>query len=149
MFKFVHTVYYNSAEDRRSGFELYSSEPAFNEQLVLQLQQQIQDQNPVIVVDAQAHLPPYWQPRLLQAMTENDAINHISALSTQRHELSPLIQDFNGTLAQLDQATYLLQHPHYFLSSTFNKACFAVRNNTSVGNMTIYTINLQVNRIGD
>ncbi|VAW44082.1 hypothetical protein MNBD_GAMMA02-793, partial [hydrothermal vent metagenome] len=128
MFKFVHTVYYNSAEDRRSGFELYSSQPEFNEQLVLQLQQQIQDQNPVIVVDAQAHLPPFWQPRLLQAMTENDAINHISALSTQRHELSPLTQDFGGTLAQLDQVTYLLQHPHYFLSNAFNKACFAVRN---------------------
>ncbi len=74
MFKIVHTVYYNSAENRRSGFELYSTEPTFNEQLITRLQQEIEDQNPVIVVDSKAQLPPFWQPRLLQAMAENDAI---------------------------------------------------------------------------
>ena len=51
MFKNVHTVYYNSTENRRSGFELYSSEPTISEQLIAQLQQKIKDQNPVIVVE--------------------------------------------------------------------------------------------------
>lgn len=128
MFKIVHTVYYNSTENRRSNFELHSSEPMLNEQLLTLIQEQITDQNPVVLVNAKAHLPPHWQTRLLQGMAENEAIHHISALSTQQHELSPISQDFNGTLAQLDQLVYLLQRPQYFLSSTFNPNCFAVRN---------------------
>ena len=128
MFKLVHIVYYNSAENKRSGSELYRTHHQFDEQLIQELQQQIKDPHPVIIVNAKAHLPPHWQPRLLQAMVENDAINHISALNTQQHELSPITEDFSGTLAQLDQATYLLQSPQYFLSNKLNKSCFAVRN---------------------
>ncbi len=142
MFKFVHTVYYNSTENRRADFEYHSSEPTINEQLIAQLQQEIKHQHPVIVVNAHACLPAYWQPRLLQPMVESDAINHISALSAQQHELSPISQDFVGTLAQLDQVTFLLQRPQYFLSSTFNPNCFAVRNITALSaDQSKYAVN--------
>jgi GT2 family glycosyltransferase/glycosyltransferase involved in cell wall biosynthesis len=142
MFKFVHTVYYNSTENRRADFEYHSSEPTFNEQLIAQLQQEIKHQYPVVVVNAQAFLPPFWQRRLLQGMAENHAIDHISALSTQQHELSPICQGFNGTLAQLDQVTYLLQRPQYFLSSTFNPNCFVVRNISALSaDVSKYAVN--------
>jgi len=142
MFKLVHTVYYNSAEDRHSGFEHHSSQTEFNEQLIQQLQQHIGDQHPVIFVDAKAQLPPYWQPRLLQGMFENHEINCICALSTQLYELSPISADFSGTIAQLDQVTYLLQPPQYFLTKRHNKTCFAVRNiEALITNQPKYVIN--------
>lgn len=141
MFKIVHTVYYNAKEDRLSGLEFYSTQPDFNEQLVQQIKQQFQNQGPLLVIDAQAVLPPFWQTRLLQAMVDNEEINQVCALSVNQHELSPISDDFAGTMTQLDQAVYLLQPPQYFLSKTINKACFAVRNTTFLSAADCYAVN--------
>ncbi len=130
MFKNVHIVYYNSAENRQSSFELHSSEPEFSPKLIEHIQQSIQDNKPVVVVNAQAHLPPFWKTRLIQGMFENSAINQTCALDTQQHDLSPISAHFNGTIALLDQTTYLLQTPHYFLTEKHNINCFAVRSVT-------------------
>ncbi len=127
MFKNVHIVYYNSLENRQSGFEVHSSEPEFGPKLIQHIQQYIQDKEPIVVINANVHLPPFWKTRLLQGMFENCAINQVCALATQYPELSPISTQFKGSIAALDQATYLLQNPQYFLTEKLNEACFAVR----------------------
>ncbi|MGJ8664698.1 MAG: hypothetical protein ACSHWU_13665, partial [Marinicella sp.] len=127
MFKFVHLVHYNSTKDQQSGFELHCTHKIFDEQLIQYLYTQIQGEHPIIVLNAKAELPPYYQIRLLQPMVDNEEVNWVNALTTIQHELSPLINSFSGTKTQLDQAVYLLQEPKYFMTSASNYNCFACR----------------------
>lgn len=127
MFKFVHHVYYNSVNNQRSGFELHCTHDVFDEQLIEYLKTEIQDEHPIVVLNAKATLPRHWQTRLLQTFIDNPEINWVNALCINQHQLSPLISPFNGSLEQLDQVIYLLQDPEYFITDAINSNCFAVR----------------------
>jgi len=127
MFEHINRVFYNSTEDRQAGHEIHSTLTSCDAQLVAKLQDTIQDQNPVVVINAKAQLPQYWQPRLLQPLFEHKDVQRISALSLDNPDLSPLIQPWSGTLTELDQLIYVLQNPAYFGTKAINPNCFAVR----------------------
>ncbi len=143
MFKFVHTAYYNSSKNQHTGFEIHSTSKVVDEPFIQLLQDLIKDDHPVVVVNAQAELPPYWQTRLLQPMFEDAEIQHISALAIQLYQLSPIISHpIKATLTQLDSVIYLLQTAQYFISTNSNPNCFAVRNVAVLKqNNTTYAVN--------
>ena len=128
MFEHIHRVFYNSSEDRHSEHEIHTTLTSCDERLVTWLRDTVQDQNPVVVVNAKAQLPQYWQQRLLQPLFEQTDVQRISALSLTTPDLSPLIRPWPGTLTELDQLLYVMQDPTYFATESFNKNCFAVRN---------------------
>ena len=91
-----------------------------------EIRNQVDKATAVFVVHAQAVLPPYWQQRLLSAVTADDNITVCSALSSRHHQLSPLADDdsFSGSQLELDHNTYLLSEPSYFYTDCYNPDCF-------------------------
>ncbi len=128
MFKFVHKVFYNCTENKRDGYEFFSTCDSFNQTLKAQLRAEIQDDDPIIVINNKAQLPPHWQARLLQPFLENQTTQCTSALNTSDYQLSPITHDFRGSLTDLDNTIYLLQEPKYFQSNSLNPHCFAIKN---------------------
>lgn len=142
MFEFVHKVIYNSKEDVHSGFELKSTCTSYDEELIKQIEQVIQDDFPIIIIDARVELPPFWEQRLLQPMVENTEIDLITSLNVTNHQLSPIAERFNGSLAQLDHTIYLLQNAQYFQCELVNKQCFAFRSIEHIeNNKPIFAVN--------
>ncbi len=144
MQKNVHTVYYNSTKDQQSDFVLHNTLKSVDEQLLGLIKTTIKDDLPLIIVDAKAHLPPHWQTRLIQPLLDDPQVMKTCALNTTDQQLSPLAAPFSGSLAQLDQAVFLLQNPQYFISSTTNLHCFAVRH---VGCLSDSTLTFAVNNL--
>ncbi len=134
MQKNVHTVYYNSSKDQHTGSALYSTLETVDEQLIELITNSIKNDPIIMVVNAQAYLPPHWQTRLLQPLLDDEQVLKTCALSTQQLQISPLVKPFTGTLAQLDQLVYLLQKPQYFISTSSNFNCFAVRHIDHIDN---------------
>lgn len=128
MFEIVHKVFFNSKENKLSGFELFSTSESFDDELIKWIKQSIKDDHPVIIINAQADLPPFWEQRLLQPMVDSENINLITSLNVSNHQLSPIADDFPGSLTQLDQTVYLLQRAQYFQCELLNEHCFAYRN---------------------
>ncbi len=129
MFEIVHHVYYNSAVEKRLDHEWHTSHPRFDAALIEQIQNQFQDDHPVVLINAQAHLPPHWETRLLQPLLADRELAMVSALTLTEHDLSPLHAgtSFGGDLSALDHAIYLLQEPHWFLTEATNPHCSAAR----------------------
>jgi GT2 family glycosyltransferase/glycosyltransferase involved in cell wall biosynthesis len=111
-------------------FELkFFDNKSFDEKLYIQINSTIAEDRPIIFLDAQVELPPFWSDRLLESLN-NSQVNVCSALSCGINSLSPLIDNdcYMGNQVELDNLIYLLQPPQLIYSNKVNYECFIIRN---------------------
>jgi len=144
MLENAYYVYYNSTEETPSADAWHTKLKQCDEVLLQQIKDQCPENKTIIVVNAHAKLPPYWDIRLTQAFNNNGVANLTSCLNSQVHNLSPLYpeQQFSGDSLVLDNTLYLLQTPQVFLSHTLNPVAFAFRDRNHISfEQDIYIVN--------
>jgi GT2 family glycosyltransferase/glycosyltransferase involved in cell wall biosynthesis len=130
MFENVHLICYNSPEESADDRCWHTTHPACDAALLDLIANRVSDDEVLVVIDATADLPPFWQQRLLQPLLDQPDIHCLTCLNTGVFELSPLPPGttFTGTNTELDLAIFLRQPAGVFLTAERNPQIFAVRN---------------------
>lgn len=120
-------VFYNSRQEQTTGEVYRCLISELNADLVAWVQRYCAD-GPVVVINAEATLPEYWQSRLLAPFSDH-TVTVVSALSTADYHLSPLPADFKypGSARELDAVLSVLAPANTFITDSFNPAIVALR----------------------
>lgn len=119
-------VYYNSPKEQTAGADYRCLITEINADLVAWIKRHCAGRS-IILVNAKAVLPDYWQTRLL-APFQDETVSAVSALTTREYLLSPLPSDFKftGTAQALDAQLSVLAPSQTFISSVYNPNILAL-----------------------
>lgn len=126
MTKRFEIVYYNSREEKTTGDDYRCLMADINADLVAWINQHC-DSECIILINAEAVLPEFWQQRLL-APFQDKTVSAVSALTTEEYLLSPLPADFvfEDTALALDAQLSVLAPAKTFLSPVYNSNLLAL-----------------------
>lgn len=126
----VHLIYYNSSLSSDEAGTIHITHQTCDDALLALISERIEDDQIILVLDAQAQLPPHWQSRLLQPLLDHPQARWTSCLTTRYADLSPVNPgtSFTGSVEELDHFIFLRQTAAAMLSESFNPHAFAVRN---------------------